>query len=215
MPGKNTIKTYVENGYYHIYNRGVEKRRIFEESEDYKKFLRYLKVYLSPVDVLRREDPLIRANLIGANLAEQLDLLAYCLMPNHFHLLVKQKTKNAITKLMRQVQTAYAMYFNKKYERVGPLFQGIYKACLVDKEDYLLHLSRYIHQNPKERGISLSDFPWSSYNAYLGENSRQEWLKTKEILGYFNAQKPNFSYQNFVEEKEPDNSKIQALTLEA
>ncbi len=142
MPSKNTVKTYLENGYYHIYNRGVEKRRIFEDSQDYQRFLYYLKLYLIPSDILHKEKPLLRPHLVRANLAEEVELLAYCLMPNHFHLLVHQKTKDATTKLMRQVLTSYSMYFNKRYERLGSLFEGIFKACLVENDEYLLHLSR-------------------------------------------------------------------------
>lgn len=213
MPSKNTIKTYIENGCYHVYNRGVEKRRIFEEAEDYKKFLEYLKIYLSPIEDLRKENPLLKTNLINGNLSEEIEVLAYCLMPNHFHILIKQKTKNAITKLMRQLTTAYSMYFNKKYERVGPLFQGIFKACLVDKNEVLLHLSKYIHQNPQERGISLGDFPWSSYPAYLGSNSHQ-WLKPQEILNYLSTSNPDLPYKVFVEETKFPQGLIEAYMLE-
>ena len=108
------------------------------------------------------------------------------------------------------------MYFNKKYERVGPLFQGIYRAKLIENEEYLLHLSRYIHQDPKERGISPADFAWSSYKAYVGENSYSNWLKPQEILQYFTNTFPDISYKNFVEQNlnphtPPD---IKELTLE-
>lgn len=212
MPSKNIIKSYVENGYYHIYNRGVEKRRIFEESRDYERFLSYFKLYLSPVDSLRNEDPLLRLSIINSNLSDQIDLLAYCLMPNHFHLLIKQKSKDAMTKLIRQVATGYSMYFNKKYERVGRLFQGVFKACLIDNDEYLLHLSRYIHQNPKDRGIALADFPWSSYSAFVN-NNQSEWLKPQGILGYFSQNNPSSSYRNFVEYTN-DNQSVHDLTLE-
>lgn len=213
MPSKNTIKNYLENGCYHVYNRGVENRRIFEEAEDYKKFLYYLKIYLTPVDLLRKENPLLRANLVSGNLSEQIDLLAFCLMPNHFHLLIKQKTKDGVTKLMRQLATAYSMYFNKKYERIGPLFQGIFKACRIPNSEYLLHLSKYIHQNPQERGVSLSDFPWSSYGAYIKQNS-DPWVKPEEILQYFKKENPNSNYENFAETKDHQGVNIHPFLLE-
>lgn len=212
MPSPNSLKTYIEDGYYHVYNRGVEKRRIFEESRDYQRFIDYLKTYLTPVESLRKENPLLRSNLVNANLADEVSLIAYCLMPNHFHLLLKQKSKDGITKLLRQITTGYSMYFNKKYQRVGPLFAGRFKACLVENDEYLLHLSRYIHQNPNQRGISLSDFPWSSYGAYVGTNTH-EWLKPQDILEYFNTSKKGFSYKNFVEDNLQPIS-IEALTLE-
>ena len=203
----------VENGYYHIYNLGVEKRRIFEESQDYQKFLSYLNIYLTPVDTLRQENPLLRTNLINGNLSEQIEMIAFCLMPNHFHLLLKQKNKDVVTKLMRQINTAYSMYFNKKYDRIGPLFQGIYKACTVDNKDYLLYLSRYIHQKPRQRGISLVDFQWSSFSSYLG-NNKHPWLKPKEVLEHHNATNPNLTYKKFVEESDNIPSEIQSLTLD-
>lgn len=213
MPSKNTIRLYVENGYYHVYNRGVEKRRIFEDDSDYKTFLRYLKIYLSPIETVNKEFPLLRINLLNGNLYEQVDLLAFCLMPNHFHLLVKQKSKDGITKLMHQLTTAYSMYFNKKNERVGALFQGKFKACMVESDEYLLHLSRYIHQNPQEESITLEDFPWSSYASYLG-NNRLEWLKPNEILNYFSSKNKNFTYRGFVEDNIKESPEITDLTLE-
>lgn len=214
MPSPNTIKLFAEDHYYHAYNRGVDKRRIFEDAQDYQKFIYYLKVYLTPIDILRQENSLLRLNLIKNNLSEEVDLLAFCLMPNHFHLLVRQKTKDGMTKLLKQVSVAYSMYFNKRYERIGPLFQGIYKACIVESDDYLLHLSRYIHLNPLERGASLKEFQWSSYLNYL-QKQDFVWVKSSLILGYFNEQNPKLNYENFVEKYiEEDIHKISALTLE-
>lgn len=141
MPAKNSIKQYVENGYYHLYNRGVEKRNIFLDDQDYSVFLGYIKQYLGPHE---GSDP--------KSLVDDIDLIAFCLMPNHFHFLAKQKTIDGITKFMRAICTNYVMYFNKKYERVGTLFQGKYKGVLLDNDTYLLHLSRYIHLNPIKIG---------------------------------------------------------------
>ena len=123
MPAKNAIKTYVEGGHYHIYNRGVDKRVIFEDEQDYKVYLHLLKVLLSPPDNISQH-PLteitgfnpVRLRLLNETLYKEIDLLAYCLMPNHFHLLLKQHTKNAISKLLSRLTIAYVMYFNKKYE---------------------------------------------------------------------------------------------------
>ena len=213
MPSPNTIKTFTEDGYYHIYNRGVEKRRIFEDAQDYKMFLYYLKVYLSPLDILHQEYPLLRINIVNNNLSEEVSLLVYCLMPNHFHMLLHQKTNDGIPKLMKQIATAYAMYFNKRYERVGPLFQGIYKAVMVTTDEQLLHLSRYIHLNPIDRGVSLQDFQWSSYKKYI-KNEGPGWVKTSPILDFFNSQNPNFSYENFVEKSIEESPTISQLTLD-
>ncbi|EKD85788.1 MAG: Transposase, partial [uncultured bacterium] len=158
MPAKNAIKLYLENGYYHLYNRGVEKRKIFLDEQDYSVFLSYLKEYLLPKNEKelqeRLSDPsasskekdkilkLLRMN----NFSDEIALLSYCLMPNHFHFFVKQKNPNIIDKFMNSLCTRYTMYFNKKYERVGSLYQGVYKAVLLTTEAQFLHLSRYIHK---------------------------------------------------------------------
>lgn len=212
MPIKNTIKQYIEDGYYHIYNRGVEKRRIFEDDDDYKVFLRYLKIYLTPPEILRPQEPLLRFHLVNGNLSKEVSLISYCLMGNHFHLLLHQKTKNGISKLMQKLLTAYCGYFNRKYRRVGPLFASIFKAAHITTDEYLLHLSRYIHQNPQERDASLADYPWSSYTYFVGITP-PPWLKPNLILEYFNNSKPSLSYQNFVEET-TDHSHINKLLLE-
>lgn len=199
MPSKNALKTYVEGGYYHIYNRGVEKRRIFFDRGDYNTFLHYLSLYLTPIDEIRKEKPLLRLNIVKNNLSDEVELLAYCLMPNHFHLLVKQKAIDGITRLMRQITTGYSMYFNKRYNRQGHLFQGRFKAANIDSDEHLLHLSRYIHLNPKDRGVSLTEFEWSSYLNYLG-NKNEQWVNTGLILNYFTKGNYQGTYKQFVEE---------------
>lgn len=206
MPAKHTVKLYVENGYYHIYNRGVEKRQIFLDEQDCRVFLRYLKLYLSPVADLEKQsfENLRISRFISLNLFNEIDLLAFALMPNHIHLLVKQKTKDGIVKLMRRVATSYVTYFNKKYKRVGSLFQSIYKAVLIDSDNYLLHLSRYIHLNPSTLNLEINFLNYSSYPYYL-EEKHANWIKPEEILSYFrNEQKQwiknTFSYKSFVKD---------------
>ena len=213
MPSKNTIRSYIENGYYHIYNRGVEKRRIFLDADDYKRFILYLKLYLSPIESLTSENAELRGYFIKNNLFDQLELLAFCLMPNHFHLLMRQKNIDSITKFMQRLSTAYTMYFNMKYDRVGSLFQGRYKACIVENDEYLLHLSRYIHLNPHERGVSLFDFPWSSYSSFIG-NITYEWLKPQFILNYFSKNNDSLTYKSFVEDSNEVDHEINHLTID-
>ena len=139
MPHKNTIKPYVDNGFYHVYNRGVNKGDIFFDDQDYRVFLHLLKYYLSPVQSLDKEHPLtdlmeiVRPRPL-ANLEKEVDLVAYCLMPNHFHLLLKQNTIDGMTKLMRRLMTTFAMYINKRHHRVGHLFQAKYKAALIQDD---------------------------------------------------------------------------------
>jgi len=209
MPSKNTIKIYVEGGIYHLFNRGVEKRNIFLDDQDYKIFLYYLKSFLTPIDKQSKPPPGIRYQSTKSEftLYKEIRLLAFCLMPNHFHLLVKQSSKRAIVELMRRLSNAYTEYFNKKYERVGPLFQGRYKAVLIENEIYFLHLSRYIHGNARELFKNLKDFQeyyYSSYIDYLGDRYTN-WIHPSEILNYFEKRKRDLdneefsSYQNFVE----------------
>lgn len=208
MPGKNIVKQYLQDGYYHIYNRGVEKRTIFQDEQDYKVFLSYLKDYLEPQDKekLRRSlnglsyqkrEAIIKKIFLN-NFADEIDLLAFCLMPNHFHLLIKQKTERAIEDFMKSLGIRYVVYFNKRYKRVGSLFQGRYKAVLIDNDEQLLHLSRYIHLNPKfHKQTSVFDYSYSSLPAYLGKWQAQ-WLKPDEILDFFSQENEDSSYKDFV-----------------
>jgi len=182
MPSRNTVKQYVANHYYHIYNRGVEKRQIFMDERDYKVFLSYFKVALS--DELPEEDKeealseIEEARLRRLNLSDKVDLLAYCLMPNHFHLLIFQKNDpSAITQLMRSCMNGYVRYFNKRHKRVGSLFQGRYKASLIDNESYLWHISRYIHLNPRD----WETYPYSSFLYYTGKK-KADWVEQEKVL---------------------------------
>lgn len=214
MPAKNLIKISIENGYYHIYNRGVEKRIIFEDEQDYKVFLGYLKEYLSPppkIEELMKSFTLQGTTFqgiphINKNYFQKVELLAYCLMPNHFHLLIKQIKKDSMEGFMRSLATRYSMYFNKKYDRVGSLFQGIYKASMIDTDNYLLYLSRYIHLNPAEYTRNLVS-AYSSYGDYL-ELRKTSWVKTNEILAFFGKANTNIfknidSYKKYVENSAP------------
>jgi putative transposase len=226
MPPRNTIKTFVKNAYYHIYNRGVEKRIIFEDTQDFKVFLKYLKQYLSPPP--KPEDIRTTFTLQGTsfkgikrqpkNYNKRIDLVAYCLMPNHFHLLLRQNEDRVLENFMRSLSTRYSMYFNKRYDRVGPLFQGIYKAVRVESESYLLHLSRYIHLNPREHTYNLTK-AYSSYADYL-ELRKTKWLNAAPVLSYFNRKiRPEFkkinNYKDFAEKFQKDSVNILGkLTLE-
>ena len=213
MTSKNRIKIYVENGYYHVYNRGVEKRDIFIDDQDYRVFLHLLKFYLSPNQnaphpLLEVADAMPVRPRTLAHLGSKLNLLAYCLMPNHFHLLINQSTIDAMTKLMRRLLTTYVMYFNRRYKRVGYLFQGRYKAALIDTNEYILYLSRYIHLNPVEfvTGTDLVSYAYSSYPYYLGLK-HATWVHPELILNLLQEQTKE-KYQNFVEGQKQDDREI-------
>ncbi|MDP4030928.1 MAG: transposase [Patescibacteria group bacterium] len=199
MPSRNIIKEYKENTYYHIYNRGVDKRIIFSDKNDYKKFLGYLKFYLSPTD-LQGQTLKASPSRVLKNYTDYIQLLAYCLIPNHFHLLVYQTDALAIAAFMQSLCTKYSIYFNKKSSRSGPLFQGRYRAVEVTSEEQLIYLTKYIHRNPIDILPSRTDlegYKYSSYGNYLKKFS-QAWIKTDNILEYFKKS----SYKEFVEETE-------------
>lgn len=214
MPAKNSLKEYIEGGFYHVYNRGVEKRVIFQDPQDYKVFLSYLKCYLEPPQkIIFREITIKGQNFKRPertlnNFFEKLDLLAFCLMPNHFHFIVRQTQQKSMEYFMRSLLTRYTTYFNKRYRRVGHLFQGTYKAALIDREEYLLHLSRYIHLNPvKETPLHMEEKhktllnSFSSYKDFVGKQ-RIAWVKPEVVLSYFDTNKPQGtgSYKAFVED---------------
>lgn len=210
MPVRNSVKIYVDEGIYHIYNRGVEKRIIFLDDQDYKVFLHLLKDALSPpIDVLQLAKEVTFKGLTFKGVPRQpknfygkIILLAYALMPNHFHLLVQQISASVMKEFMQSIMTRYVFFFNKKYERVGALFQGRYKAALVSEEPYLIHLSRYIHRNPSELVDVLTD-GISSYADYLHLRNAS-WVKPDLILSFFKkgslvSSKHN-TYRAFVED---------------
>ncbi|MBU0569276.1 transposase [Patescibacteria group bacterium] len=226
MPSKNIVKIYAKDNYYHVYNRGVEKRNIFEDEQDYKVFLGYLKQQLShppDPDKLLKNFTLQGETFKGIprqpkNFNSEIDLVAYSLMPNHFHFLLFQHSSDSMKKFMQSLLTRFSMYFNKRYERVGKLFQGTYKAVLVKDDSYLLHLSRYIHLNPSENHADPTK-AYSSYGEYLGLR-KTKWIKPDIVLNFFNKKtileldKIN-SYKDFVENSKKDSTDFLGdLTLE-
>ncbi len=159
MPIKNTVKQYDTPAYYHVYNRGAGGLEIFRDNQDRAKFLSLFARHLDPNNASLNANCMLYKKY-------PLELVAYCLMGNHFHLLVYQELDPlALTNFMRSVATAYTMYFNRKYKRQGHLFQSIFKASRITEEGYLLHVTRYIHMNPR----NYLRYPWSSIGYYLGK----------------------------------------------
>ncbi len=131
-----------------------------------------------------------------------IELTAYCLMDNHFHLLMYQETDpEALTRFMRSVSTAYTMYFNRKYRRNGHLFQSVFKASRIDNESYLLHITRYIHMNPRR----YLRYRWSSAQYYLGEPAPR-WLNLERV----NDMSPQ-AYRQFLKEYEGKKIELQKI----
>lgn len=194
---------FINDNYYHIYNRGVDKRKIFDNEKDFERFLDCLRFFNSTNSIwLANKTTEDRPR--GRQDQKLVDIVCYCLMPNHFHLLLKQRLDNGISIFMKKISTGYAMYFNITRNRNGILFQGRYKANIIKDDNYLTHLSRYIHLNPIElidknwkiEGLKdrkkafefLYKYPWSSYGHYIGSvnndlidrNLLQEIFSNKE-----------------------------------
>lgn len=168
--------------YYHVTSRGNEQKDVFKSQRDREKFLEYL------ASATERYGAVIHV---------------YCLMSNHYHLLLETPAGN-ISQIMRHINGAYTTYFNIKRKRSGHLFQGRFKAILVEADEYAAELSRYIHLNPvrAEMVERPEDYRWSSYRSYIGQNAAPEWLKMGMILGYFGnkAEEAGKKYRTFVED---------------
>lgn len=200
---------FAPKSYFHIYNRGTEKREIFIDNNDYRRFLilLYLCNNTSPVSIRNLLDKgLTFGEIFNIERKETLvDIGTYCLMNNHVHLLVKNKTENGISRFTQKLFTGYTMYFNKKNKRTGSLFESTFKANLVDKNEYLKYLFAYIHLNPiklmesgwKEKGIKdidkakifLKNYLWSSYPFYIGERENDPILNKQDFPRYFDNNK--------------------------
>ncbi len=176
MPTKNRIKTYGAGEYYHVYNRGVAKQAIFKEETDYFYFLSLFKRHLQ-ID----EESIDRYGRPIKNFSEEVELNAFCLMPNHFHLLFFLKEQTGIEYLMRSIMTAYTMYFNKKYQRVGQLCQGNFLASRITNDMYFWHISRYIHLNAMDIVENYTRYPYSSFQYFTGEK-HASWLHPERIV---------------------------------
>ena len=169
--------------FYHIYNRGVEKRDIFSCLSDYRRFVSSLKLFNTDIPAWLVADELSRG---PTSTGEPLvNIIAYCLNENHYHLILEQRVENGITSFMRKLGTGYTLYFNKRYERSGFLFQGKFKSVHVASNEYLLYLSAYVNCNSEIHGIAKAqDYKWCSFPDYLGKSGSLA-LKKDVILKQF------------------------------
>lgn len=174
MPKRNRVKQYGEGEFYHCYNRGVDRQPIFRDDDDYGYFLSLFKRHLSlePVrDRTRRPYP---------HYVEKVELVAYCLMSNHYHLLLHLKEIDGIELLMRSVMTAYSRYYNLRYGRTGTLFEGSFLASRITSDEYFWHVSQYIHLNPLDIGQDPQQYEYSSLPYFRGDKVAEwvhpEWL---------------------------------------
>src|SRR3989338_576873 len=190
-------KQFEEGEYYHVYNRGVDKMKIFNTEDDYGVFLArlYENLYQEKVDQTKVKKNFCRKLLpTGA-----FSLNCYCLMPNHFHFLIRQEMNLSISRLILKVCTGYSKYFNRIYNRVGSLFQDQFKSVHVKTNEQLLWLSAYIHSNPSvaKMKIKNQDYPYSSYKDYY--NNEEGIVKKSMIMSQFTSGK---DYGQFVSEAE-------------
>ena len=199
---------FVIDEYYHLYNRGNSKQKIFLDEEDCNHFVKLLYLCNSTKSITYRD---VSKNIYDFDREETLVFIgAYCLMPNHFHILVKEKIEKGISKFMQKISTAYSMYFNQKYKRTGGLFEGKFKSQHISIDRYLKYIFSYIHLNPvklieskwKEIGIKnlkgvmayLRNYQHSSYLDYLnGDRIKSKILDKKEFPDYFHSKK---SFEN-------------------
>ena len=182
------LRIEYENAYYHVMNRGAGRRRIFYGEE-------YCQAFLSTLE--------------EAHSRFGLEVLAYCLMGNHYHLLVKTPLAN-LGRAMRHINGVYTQRHNRLRKTDGALFRGRYKAICVEEDSYQLQVSRYIHRNPLEAKMvdALDSYPWSSYAYYVSAKSKPEWLYTNEVLAQLGANsKVRQKYRQFVESQKEDELK--------
>jgi putative transposase len=178
-------KTFHPGGYYHVFNRGNNKELIFLDQQDFLNFLKRLRIVLNllPTPNIRQRGAL-RVRPLPKN---SFSILAYCLMPNHFHFLIQQVSNVMIGELIKKVCVSYAMYFNRKYNRVGNIFQDTFKAKEILNDSYLTYLSAYIHNNPD----SALNYPYSSLIEY-SKQSLDQICNTEFILKYFDGDKNRY-----------------------
>ncbi len=197
MPVRNTYKVSLDDSYYHVYSRGVAKQPIFIDDKDYAYFMALLERYLGGEEAAS-------AYGVYPNYREKIELLAYCLLQNHFHLLFYQVESGTMSILMKSLLGSYTRYFNKRWKRSGPLFESRYKASLVQDETYLLHISRYIHMNPRY----YQRYPYSSYMHYIGATAA-DWLQASRIVDIFTDNRIN--YPQFCKEYETNKKLLEDI----
>lgn len=190
------ITPFVNDEFYHLYNRGLEKKDVFNNQRDYSRFLQAL-FYYQIANPKPKFSTYRQSKTFPIDPSKKIvEIICYCLMPNHFHLLVKQIKEGGISEFMRKFIHSYTKYRNVKYNMQRPVFQGIFKAVRIETDEQLVHISRYVHLNPLVSLLvkDLDLYPWSSYKTYVGLDNDPRLAK-KEILNFFKSPK---YYQKFV-----------------
>ena len=193
MPSR--INPFINGQIYHIYNRGSEKRPIFENRRDQKRFEQTM-LYYQLDGPKPRFSNFFKYKLFKPDPTKKIvEIICFCLMLNHFHFILKQLKDGGITEFISKLSNSYTKYFNTKHTRIGPLFQGEFKSVLVESDEQLLHLSRYIHLNPLVSFLvkDLDQYEWSSYREYI--NATRGISSKEDVLGFFKS--PD-AYKQFV-----------------
>ena len=211
---------------YHIFNRSIARQPIFLSDTYYQRASEVLSYYnnLNPpvrYSFFYRLPYSVKNEIIeGLNKENQklVQILAYCLMPNHVHFLIKEITDKGITTFMRKLQNSYAKYFNTRNNRSGSLFQSMFKAVRVLTDEQLIHVARYIHLNPVTGYIlknieELSTYPWSSYRIYVG-NQTSEVVNTDLVLSLFSSKEKFIEFTKDQVDYQRELDKIKHLLLE-
>lgn len=190
---------------YHVFNRSIAGQTIFISNKDSQRAMEVIEFYRHKDLPMRfsyyNRLPVYQKQQMVKIIAESpliAEIMAFCLMPNHVHFLLKSLTDNGIIQFMSNFQNSYAKYFNMRHERTGTLFQAMFKAVRIESDYQLIHVSRYIHLNPLTSYIlktieDLKTYPWSSYPEYMGENTG--FTSKDLVLGYF---KNSSEYSKFV-----------------
>ncbi|HCB22750.1 hypothetical protein A3B42_01190 [Candidatus Daviesbacteria bacterium RIFCSPLOWO2_01_FULL_38_10] len=224
MPYRKTL--LVSGEIYHVFNRSVAHQPIFPSETYYQRGLEVLSYYnnLNPPirfsHFARLPSSLKNQILESLNKDNQklVKILAFCLMPNHIHFLLKEIREKGISTFMRKFQDSYAKYFNTRTKRSGSLFQSMFKAVRILTEEQLLHVTRYIHLNPVTAYIlkdlnELSNYSWSSYPIYIGKQS-SDIISTNEILGFFSSKDKFIKFTEDQIDYQRELDKIKHLLLE-
>lgn len=185
---------FSEGEFYHVYNRGNSKQVIFQTNEDYSRFVRLM--YLSNSDTPFKIEYLQRSEFLFQQGDPLVAIGAYCLMSNHFHILVTPLVQDGLSKYMQKLATGYSMFYNKKYQRTGALFEGKFKARWVDNDQYLKYLYAYIHLNP----VKLIDPNW-----------RKEGIKDSAQAFNFAKNYKYSSLQDYLEQALPSRPEMDIL----
>ncbi len=205
MPTNRKL-VFANDEIYHVFNRGVEKRPTFTDKRELKRAMLTLDFYrfakpplkLSKLLVTPQDEQVELLGKLKRDHEQLVEIICFCLMPNHFHFMLKQKTENGISTFVSTVANSYTRYFNTKHDRIGPLFEGIFKAVRIESDEQLIHVSRYIHLNPVSSFLikpeELENYEWSSYPEFLGLSDGKVAAKDL-ILDFFPSVE---AYKKFV-----------------